>query len=335
MADLTETVVYAGRIKNRSVLNSSSSGGAFTVLSDFYLENGDAVVASIYDYYEQTIKYQLILNKEQRDRAKGSKYIQSKPKDIFQEAYQWLVNHPYNHMLFVGTGCQAEGFRKYAEMKKIRERVCIVDMVCHGSPSPKIWREYAQYIQNKNNSRITYLTFKDKRNGWISPTAYVKIDTKEVAIEEYVRIFYNHCALRPSCYECPYAKIKRKTDLTIGDFWHIEETIPDFYNADGNSLFLIHTTIGKDLFDMIKENLDYRLSNTTQCLQENLIRPTNRPKIRDEFWSDYYKKGINFIVKKYGTVPIKTKIRNHLLKIMGGYTESANIYAGNSERRAA
>lgn len=321
MTNLMETVVYAGRIKNRGVLNSSSSGGAFTVISDLYLENGDAVVASIYDYHEQTVKYQLILNTDQRDRAKGSKYMQSKPGNVFREAYQWLVDHPDHHMLFVGTGCQADGFRKYVEMKGIRERVCIVDIVCHGSPSSKIWKEYVQYIQNKNDGLITYLTFKDKRNGWISPTAYVKIDTKEVPIEEYVRIFYNHCALRPSCYECPYTKIERKTDLTIGDFWHIEETIPDFYDVDGNSLFLIHTTLGETLFDMVKGKLDYRLSNTTQCWQENLARPTNRPEMREEFWSNYYKKGINFIVKKYGTVPIKAKIRNRLLKIMGGGTQ--------------
>ena len=131
------------------MLNSSSSGGAFTALSDLYLENGDAVIASNYDYHEHTVKYQLILNTDQRDRAKGSKYMQSKPGNVFREAYQWLVDHPDHHMLFVGTGCQADGFRKYVEMKGIRERVCIVDIVCHGSPSSKIWKEYVQYIQNK------------------------------------------------------------------------------------------------------------------------------------------------------------------------------------------
>ena len=104
--------------------------------------------------------------------------------------------------------------------------------------------------------------------------------------------------------------------------------------AYGNSLFLIHTTLGETLFDMIKGKLDYRLSNTTQCWQENLARPTNRPEMREEFWSNYYKKGIDFIVKKYGTVPIKAKIKKRLLKIMG-YTESNGIYAGDSERRAA
>lgn len=83
-------------------------------------------------------------------------------------------------------------------------------------------------------------------------------------------MFYNRCALRPSCYECPYATTERKTDMTIGDFWHIEETIPDFYDPDGNSLFLIHTNRGEELFEKIQGDLDYRLSNTTQCWQANL-----------------------------------------------------------------
>lgn len=212
----------------------------------------------------------------------------------------------------------------------------IVDIICHGSPSPKLWREYAELIQKKDG-KITYLTFKDKRNGWKSPTAYVKVNGAEKSIKDYVKVFYNRCALRPSCYECPYATTERKTDMTIGDFWHIEETIPDFYDPNGNSLFLIHTNRGEKLFEKIQGDLDYRLSNTTQCWQANLEAPTQKSEQREEFWNDYQKKGIDFVMKKYGTVPMKTKIKNKLLRIMGGGgdTESSTCYADYSERRAA
>lgn len=232
--------------------------------------------------------------------------------------------------------CQSDGFRKFSEMKRIRERVYVVDIICHGSPSPKLWREYAESIQ-KSAGKITYLTFKDKRKGWKSPTAYVKINGGEKSIKDYVKVFYNRCALRPSCYECLYATTERKTDLTIGDFWHIEETIPDFYDPNGNSLFLIHTNRGEELFEKIRSDLDYRLSNTTQCWQANLEAPTQKSEQREEFWSDYKKKGIDFVMKKYGTVPVQTKIKNKILKIFkgGGYTESSTCYADCSERRAA
>lgn len=320
MVDLIDTIVYAGRLKDKFAVMSSSSGGAFTALSDFFLENGNAVVATIYNYENHTTEFQMILDEKQRGRAKGSKYMQSKPGDIYREAFRWLMENPEKELLFTGMGCQSDGFRKFSEVKGIRDRVYIVDIICHGSPSPKLWREYAESIQKKDG-KITYLTFKDKRNGWKSPTAYVKVNGVERPIKDYVKVFYNRCALRPSCYECPYAITERKTDMTIGDFWHIEETIPDFYDPNGNSLFLIHTNRGEELFEKIQDNLDYRLSDTTQCWQANLEAPTKKSEQREEFWNDYQKKGIDFVMKKYGTVPIKTKIKNKILKIMGGGTQ--------------
>ena len=317
MVDLIDTIVYAGRLKDKSALMSSSSGGAFTALSDAFLKSGDAVVAAVYNYENHTVEFQMILDEKQRERAKGSKYMQSKPGDIYQEAYYWLMDNPKKELLFVGMGCQSDGFRKFSEIKGIRDRVYIVDIICHGSPSPKLWREYAESIQKKDG-RITYLTFKDKRNGWKSPTAYVKVNGSERPLKDYVRVFYNQCALRPSCYECPYATTERKTDMTIGDFWHIEETIPDFYDPNGNSLFLIHTDRGEELFEKVRDNLDYRLSNTAQCWQANLEAPTQKSEQRDVFWNDYQKKGIDFVIKKYGTVPMKTKVKNKLLKIFWG-----------------
>lgn len=263
------------------------------------------------------IAFQMILDEKQRERAKGSKYMQSKPGDIYQKAYRWLMDNPKKELLFVGMGCQSDGFRKFSEIKGIRDWVHIVDIICHGSPSPKLWREYAESIQKKDG-KITYLTFKDKRNGWKSPTAYVKVNGSERPLKDYVRVFYNQCALRPSCYECPYATTERKTDMTIGDFWHIEETIPDFYDPNGNSLFLIHTDRGEELFEKVRDNLDYRLSNTAQCWQANLEAPTQKSEQRDVFWNDYQKKGIDFVIKKYGTVPMKTKVKNKLLKILRG-----------------
>ena len=334
MVDLIDTIVYAGRLKDKSALMSSSSGGAFTALSDAFLKSRDAVVAAVYNYENHTVEFQMILDEKQRERAKGSKYMQSKPGDIYQEAYHWLMDNPKKELLFVGMGCQSDGFRKFSEIKGIRDRVYIVDIICHGSPSPKLWREYAESIQKKDG-RITYLTFKDKRNGWKSPTAYVKVNGSERPLKDYVKVFYNRCALRPSCYECPYATTERKTDMTIGDFWHIEETIPDFYDPNGNSLFLIHTDRGEELFEKVRDNLDYRLSNTAQCWQANLEAPTQKSEQRDVFWNDYQKKGIDFVIKKYGTVPMKTKVKNKLLKILRGYELSNLDYVDYSERRTA
>lgn len=114
--ELISTRVYAGRLKDRENLNNSSSGGAFTALSDFFLKNGNAVVAAIYNYENHTTEFQMILDKDQRERAKGSKYMR-----VNQAAFSGslsLVDGTFGKkMLFVGMGCQSDGFRKFSEMK--------------------------------------------------------------------------------------------------------------------------------------------------------------------------------------------------------------------------
>ena len=318
MVDLINTIVYAGRLRDKDALISSSSGGAFTALSDSFLEKGDAVVAVIYNYENHIAEFNMIFDKEQREKAKGSKYMQSRPGNIYQEIDHWLTKNPQKKLLFVGMGCQANGFRKYAEIKGFRNQVYIVDIICHGSPSPKLWREYAHSIEQKAGKKISYLTFKDKRNGWRNPTAFAVVNNKEVSLNNYIKVFYSCCALRPACHVCPYTSIERQTDITIGDFWHIEKTMPNFYSPDGTSVFLIHTTRGEQLFNNIKEKLDFKLSNPEQCWQENLEAPTPVSKYRQEFWKDYKKKGINFVMKKYGSTTLKSKLKNRLLKIIGG-----------------
>lgn len=266
-------------------------------------------------------EFQIIMDKELREKAKGSKYMQSKPGNIYCVAYDWLMNNPEKELFFVGMGCQADGFRKFAEIRGFRNCVYIIDIICHGLPSPKLWREYTNSIEQKAGGKITYLTFKDKRNGWRIPTAVAVINSNEIPIKDYVRVFYNRCALRPSCHKCPFATTERKTDITIGDFGYIEKTIPDFYNSDGISVFLIHTDRGEELFNNIKENLEYRLSDTKQCRQANLEDPTPVSVHRQEFWKDYQRKGIDYIMKKYGTVSLKRKVKNKLLRIIeGGYS---------------
>lgn len=302
-------IVYAGRLKDRKALLESSSGGAFVALSDVFINNGDAIVTAVYDYETHTNKFQLILDKGMRDKARGSKYMQSQIGDIFQQAYVWLKENPRKKLLFVGVGCQSAGFAKYAEIKGIRDRVTIVDIICHGSPSPKIWREYAQYLEAKNHNKIDYLTYKDKRNGWLMPTACARINGKEVFLKNYMRMFYSECALRPSCYECKYATIERKTDITIGDFWHIEKTIPDFYDKSGTSLFLLHTNKGILLFEAAKGALETRLSDTHQCWQVNLEEPTTIPPMRKKFWRDYRRKGAKYVVDKYGVDPLYVRVK--------------------------
>jgi len=143
---LISTTVYAARVKDRELLERSSSGGAFTAISDVFLESGNAIVCAIYNYDSNQTEFCLVTDKEARDRSIGSKYMQSIPGNIYKTASQWLKDNPEKKLMFVGMGCQADGFRKFAETMRIRDQVVIVDIICHGSPSPKLWKEYADVL---------------------------------------------------------------------------------------------------------------------------------------------------------------------------------------------
>lgn len=310
-----ETVVYAARLKDHELLKKSSSGGAFRSLSDVFLERGDAVVCAVYDYDSHSAGFKMILTKEERDEAIGSKYMQSIPGTIYKDSLKWLKDNPEKKMLFVGMGCQAAGFRKFIDMSGLSERVTVCDIICHGSPSPKIWRDYAGIIEKKHG-KIEYLTFKDKRRGWNKPLSLVVAGGKEVSIQSYKLLFTSNCIMRPACHRCPYARIERSTDITIGDYWHIEKKLPDFYDSMGNSLVLIHSEKGKSLFDAAKSKMEIMESNKEDCWQKNLEKPTPCSSQRTDFWKDYEKNGISSVVKNYGSRTLMQKIKHKIKKFL-------------------
>lgn len=317
MCCLEVTEVYAARIKDDTVLLNSSSGGVFTAVSDIFLKRGDAVVCSIYNYESNTLEYRLVLSEKDRDSARGSKYMQSNPGTIYKESFCWLKKNPDKSLLFVGMGCEAAGFRSFFAEKGLGNRICVVDIICHGTPSPMLWREYIGFLESSHGGKAENLKFKDKRNGWNSPVAVVSFAGTEVYLNEYVKIFYNSCALRPSCHKCPYSAVERNSDLTIGDYWHIEDKLPDFYSSKGNSLILIHTEAGRDLFKQMEKVLYYRASTAEDCWQLNLEHPTEVSEKRTEFWEDYLTYGFQYILKKYGSVSFAQRVKSKVKKILG------------------
>lgn len=290
---------YAARIKDRTELMNSSSGGMFTALSDWILENGGAVIGAVYNYEKHCTELSLITERVLRDKARGSKYMQSLSGNIFKQSKEWLINNKDRKLIFFGMGCQTAGFKQYIETEGLSERVYFIDIICHGVPSPKIWKEY---ISGKaKTKKVSYISFKDKRNGWNNPFAFARIDNIEVALQDYVNIFYSRCALRPSCHVCPYAAVKRDSDITIGDFWGIENVLPDFYEASGNSLVLVHTDKGMSLMQECNSSIIKQEVPIKDCLQPNLVEPTKASEERDKFWRHYGNNDIEYVVKKYGS----------------------------------
>lgn len=319
----SKTKIYAAKSRNRDIVANSSSGGMFTVLSDVFLESGNIVAACQYSYESASVMLSIITDKESRDKARGSKYIQAELKDSFDKLIALLRKHREKKALVFGTGCQIAGLDLVLKSMNLRDRVVLVDLICHGAASSNLWKNFIKKIESEQDNTISYVTFKDKRNGWESPSTFALINDKEVSIKPYADWFYMGLSLRKSCYKCPYTRIDRHSDITIGDYWGIKKVMPEFYDRMGISLVITHSDVGNAFFDSVKDNLDYRISNRTECLQPRLVSPQSFPAMREAFWNDMQNNGIDYCERKYRECHKESKkeqIKNYIKKVINRLT---------------
>lgn len=318
-----EPQVYATKHKSNKVRMESASGAAYPAISDCFLKESNIVYGVKFSekFY---VHHDRAENSQERDEFKGSKYIQSDLRDTFIRIKDDLIGG--KGVLFTGTGCQVGGLINYLNVKKVNiDNLITNDLICHGAPSPLLWNEYLDFIQQKDE--LVSYTFRDKGVGWHGYNVRVKykegkekLNTPDIRI--YANLFGSNLALRPSCYHCKFTNLKRPSDIMIGDFWGIEKILPEIDDNTGISLMLINTPKGAKIFNKIKSDLDIWESNTQDCLQPNLIKPTKCPENRERFWDEYYNMGFKFIAKRYGGYSIRRRIKKiivNLLKQLGLY----------------
>lgn len=307
--------VYAAKNINDEVRLSSSSGGVFTAISDYILEKNGIVFGALINEKMEVV-HQKVTTKKERDKLRGSKYVQSNLRGVFRDVKSLLKDG--NTILFTGTPCQIDGLKGYLKNQDT-SRLLLCDIVCHGVPSPLIFKEYIDFIQKKTNNTLIDYKCRDKSNGWhIHTEKAIFLNGKEDNTSSFLRIyknlFYSHNILRPACHNCKYTNLNRSSDLTISDFWGIEKSMPDFDDNKGISLLLINSEKGRKCFEDIIENIEYRISNTKDCLQPQLIKPTEASIERENFWKDYNKFGFKYISNKYGSNDFISKVKRKVRK---------------------
>lgn len=305
--------VYGARHKNIKEIETSRSGAVFIAISDWILNQRGVIYGVGYEDHFRVI-HKRAITKEERDEFKGSKYVQSDLGNIFIQVKNDLKEGKI--VLFSGTPCQTSGLNSYIG-KKLRQNLYLVDIVCHGVPSPYIWRDYIAYNEGKYKSKIVSFDFRDKKEyGWNAhKETFVLSGGKKILpkYHPYSSLFSKTLIYRESCGNCHFCNTKRPSDITIADFWGWEKTDSNI-NKDnkGVSLLLINTEKGKKLFDNIKDDLYIIKANLKDCLQHNLKSSTILCKDRNNFVEDYESKGFNFILKKYTDISLKNRIRSHL-----------------------
>jgi coenzyme F420-reducing hydrogenase beta subunit len=316
---------YAVKHRSDEVRMKSSSGGMFTAISDWILEQGGTVYGAAFDA-EFRVCHRRANTKEQRNTFRGSKYVQSNLGNIFSQVRNDLISDI--PVLFSGTPCQVAGLSLFLQHTKTNmDQLYLCDLVCHGTPSPMIFNDYLDMMKIKYGSEIKSISFRYKPLGWrgynISLTFQNGTSVQNKPdVMSYTDLFSSDIDLRPSCYQCPFANLFRPSDITIGDFWGIERSIPEYEDKMGVSLVLINTEKGKKLFHSIEEQVETRQVLLEQCMQWNLKQPSVPSAKTAPFWADYQKRGFRFVAKKYADAGIKGKVKYGVktgLRILGLY----------------
>ena len=236
-----------------SLRMKSSSGGMFSLLSEYILDKGGYVCGAAYNE-DWAVSHIIVDNKEDLAKLRKSKYMQSNTGDIYKQIKKLLDDDKY--VLFSGCPCQVAGLNAY--LKKSYDKLLTVDLVCHGVPSPAVFQKFLK--ENYPDSEVVNVDFREKEVlGWTTPTV-IKYKNGEVyrkAFNEclYFRGFIANMFLNKHCGDCNFNKIPRQGDITLGDFWQIRQYNEQFTDGKGTGLVLVNNEKGRKFVDYVKSDL--------------------------------------------------------------------------------
>ncbi|WP_303690575.1 Coenzyme F420 hydrogenase/dehydrogenase, beta subunit C-terminal domain [Megamonas hypermegale] len=305
---------YAMKNKDEEIRLRSSSGGMFYLLAENIIRQNGVVYGAGFDG-DFSVKH-IKINKEQEiGLLQGSKYLQSSIGNTYVQVKKDLEGD--KKVLFTGTPCQIEGLKNF--LRKDYINLFTMDFICHGVPSPMIWKEYLNEIRDNKQGEIKTVYFRDKKLGWklFSLKIIFEKDTyiNDLNQDLYMKGFLQDLYLRPSCYNCKFKKINRLSDITVADFWGIDKVLPKMDDDKGTSLIIIHTDKGKQLFDILFDRMIVNEVNMNEALKYNLsmIKSVKYNKKRKEFFERFInEKTLTTLIFQYTKITLAKQIQQKI-----------------------
>ncbi len=334
--------VLAVKNRNEEERMKSSSGGVFIALAKQVLEKNGIVFGAVFDENWE-VKHTYAETLEGVQKMMGSKYLQSRIENSFKNAERFLKEG--REVLFTGSPCQIAGLRKY--LRKEYENLLAVDFICHGVPSPGVWRRCLEEVKSPSARRaaagknsvsdsslnvmpvISGITFRDKTlNGWkkfsfvVRSKSASKADPNTVLLSgifsnnPFMKGFLADIYLRPSCYECRHKSGKSCSDLSIADFWGIHIVMPEFDDDKGVGLVLLSSDKGSKAFNALSDMKCAASTMDIVCTYNPAYHRSPRiPQKREEFFSetgeDFHRKVIRLTKK-----PLKVRLKNETIGLL-------------------
>ena len=308
---------YQSDIQNSS---KSTSGGIATAISKYYLEKNNVVYGATFDE-EWNLLHKRVDSLDNIDKLSGSKYLQSRIDHCIPLIVEDLRNG--KEVCFIGTPCQVSTIKNVVP-KQFSEHMLLVDFICHGVPSPVIGHDYLALLEQESDHKLKRYNFRSKRKGWSPKTGRIYIE------EEYEggkRKFYHadysplhtwfgkHLSLRESCFHCKFRGKERCSDITIADFWGVEQILDDIPTKQGVSAIQVSTPKGQKIIETLANQGQIVLNRVTEHnIWHNRNTGENQmsiPKERDSFINTYISHGIEYLIEAY---PALTKRQRFILR---------------------
>ncbi len=305
----SEPCVYVAWNKNKKSRKTSTSGGIFSLLALEILELGGIVCGVKWNEKFQA-KHCIITDEKDLPLLQGSKYVQSITGDIYNEIKEALEKKRF--VLFSGTPCQVDALYRF--LGKDYETLCTVDLVCHGVPPYDMLEKHLNELSGNRMEEITNVWLRHKSPCWSfssvkvnfkSSTPYQKLTVDDA----FFNLFNFNYSLRESCYQCPYTRIERVSDITLCDFWGFVPKsfkMADFDN--GVSGIMVNTEKGSKIFGQIKKKIVFEKSSVAAIKKTNqsLSRPFSAPRDVEDFWQEYEEgRAISQLNRKYVKKPYR------------------------------
>lgn len=280
--------VYAAYSKDTEERLRSSSGGIFRLLAECILsENGLVYGVAMSDDCRKA-QFVRISELDDLPKLQGSKYLQASIGDAYKQVKADLTAG--KRVLFSGTGCQVNGLKCF--LGKESPNLFCLDVLCHGTPSPALWEKYVDHMEAEQQSKLININFRCKDTGWSDFGMKAVLENQKKMfvsknVDPYMQMFLRDYCLRPSCYECAAKKIKY-SDVTIADFWGINDVAPEMNDGKGISLIMVRTDMGMALLEKINLRICSKPVTYEEGVRCNFVeyRSVIRPPERDRFFDD-------------------------------------------------
>lgn len=246
--------VFAAKNKSSAIRQQSTSGGVFTEVAKFVLSNNGVVYGALFNS-KWEVEHDFCDSLDTLADFRSSKYVQSNINSSFIKAQKHLCENRW--VLFSGTPCQIHGLNLF--LGKRYKKLITVEIVCLGVPSPLVFKKYlSEILRNNQKERlltdVQTINFRTKNEQWKGTRFTIQLSTKKYLISEgplkniYLKGFGAGLYMRPSCYNCPSKGFRSGSDITIGDYWGVDEVIPKFNDKKGVSLVILNTPEGIKIF---------------------------------------------------------------------------------------